>query len=76
MDRVHSQCLTDGQEDRGKDQACRCHIHKSTYDQQQDVDNEQDHVTAYKDNRRNREYLLCGKRTIGKYSGGYGKVYF
>ena len=31
---------------------------------------------AYKDNRRDREYLLCGKRTIGKYSGRYGKVYF
>lgn len=33
-------------------------------------------LPAYKDNRRDREYLLCGKRTIGKYSGRYGKVLF
>lgn len=31
---------------------------------------------AYKDNRRDRKYLLCRKRATGKYSGGYGKIYF
>lgn len=31
---------------------------------------------AYKDNRRDRKYLLCRKRATGKYSGGYGKSIF
>ena len=56
MNGVHSQCLTDRQKDRGKDQACRCHIHKSTYDQQQDIDNKQDHVTVIADTKHSSTY--------------------
>ena len=56
MNGVHSQCLTDRQKDRGKDQARRCHVHKSTYDQQQDIDNKQDHVTVIADTKHSSTY--------------------
>ena len=56
MNGVHSQCLTDRQKDRGKDQARRCHVHKSTYDQQQDIDNKQDHIAVIADTKHSSTY--------------------
>src|SRR5699024_2602508 len=52
VDGVHSQGCAYRQENRCKDQAGRCHVHKSTYDQQDDIDNKQDHKFIVADSQQ------------------------
>ena len=49
MDGIHTQSCTHRKEDRGENQAGRRHIHKGTYDQQDNIDDKQDHIFVIAD---------------------------
>lgn len=65
VDGVHAKCSTHWKENRGKDQAGRCHIHKSTYDQQDHIDQQEDDDLIAAD----------GQQTVGYGCGNIGKCH-